>query len=445
MAVCYEPDRGTARVYFGTDTRAAATLLGALVAALLRGRLRRWPGPSRPGADVLAVLALAVVTAASFALDGSEPFVYRGGLLGLAAASSLVVGGVVLAPRGLASRLLGLAPLRWLGLVSYGVYLWHWPIYLAATPERVGFGGVALTVLRIALTLLVASVSYLVLELPIRRRRWLAKRPLPAALAAGAAVLVAVWLATPVTPERDAPPAQTADVDVDLLLLGDSVAFQLQEAFVEEAGRRGLAARALAAEGCVSLRSGAIRFLSGQVFDLAPCLRFREGWIAAVERLRPDAVLLLEGWSGEGDKRLDGRWTHPCRADFDAAYAADLSELVTRFGASGTRTWLGVLPPPSVADLSPRYANNWGDTGDAELAELFRERVACLNRVRREVAADTGAGLVDLEALVCPGGECRREIGGVTLRPDGVHFQREGARWAARHLLDQLRKDTAGP
>ncbi len=81
---------------------------------------------------------------------------------------------------------------------------------------------------------------------------------------------------------------------------------------------------------------------------------------------------------------------------------------------------------------------NWGDTGGEQLEALFRERMACQNRVREAVARRTGALLLDLQAELCDGGRCRREQDGHTLRPDGMHFQREGAAWASRWLLDRL-------
>jgi hypothetical protein len=79
------------------------------------------------------------------------------------------------------SRLLGSAPMRWLGVRSYGIYLWHWPVFMLTRPELdVAFGGLPLLALRIGLTILLADLSYRFVETPIRRgalgRAWKALR-----------------------------------------------------------------------------------------------------------------------------------------------------------------------------------------------------------------------------------------------------------------------------
>ena len=127
MIYQFDASEGTARLYFGTDTRAAATLLGAALAAILRPSIRRWPQESRPGADALAWLGIATLGWAWGNLGGQIPAVYQGALFILSISGVCVIGGAVLAPQGLAARLFSLAPLRMLGVVSYRVYLWHWP------------------------------------------------------------------------------------------------------------------------------------------------------------------------------------------------------------------------------------------------------------------------------------------------------------------------------
>ena len=69
--------------------------------------------------------------------------------------------------------MLSLAPLRGLGLISYGLYLWHWPVFVVLNPDRVGFGGWGLSALRYASALGIALASYWLVEQPIRRGRLL--------------------------------------------------------------------------------------------------------------------------------------------------------------------------------------------------------------------------------------------------------------------------------
>src|SRR5262249_46233609 len=71
---------------------------------------------------------------------------------------------------------LALPPVRWVGAISYGLYLWHWPVTVAVTEGRTDLSGWRLTVARVALTLAAAAISYYFLELPIRRGVWLRGR-----------------------------------------------------------------------------------------------------------------------------------------------------------------------------------------------------------------------------------------------------------------------------
>ena len=93
------------------------------------------------------------------------------------------------------ARILAWRPLVWLGTISYGVYLWHWPIFLALNGERTGWSGFRLFVVRCAATVAVATVSWWLIEQPIRRWRAVRVPPLPlagATLATAAAVMLLV-------------------------------------------------------------------------------------------------------------------------------------------------------------------------------------------------------------------------------------------------------------
>src|SRR6185312_6274592 len=86
-------------------------------------------------------------------------------------------------PRGLLARILSLRPIRYVGAISYGLYLYHWPLFLYLTHARTGISGGGLLALRFAVTFGVAVISYHFIEQPIRRgalsrarlRRWLPK------------------------------------------------------------------------------------------------------------------------------------------------------------------------------------------------------------------------------------------------------------------------------
>ena len=102
-------------------------------------------------------------------------------------------------------RFFELAPLRYTGRISYGLYLYHWPIYLLVTPERIGAltgdglrpSGFQLLAVHLVLTFAAATASYHLIERPIVERRWpIRLRPLaPAGGALAASVAVVAVLA----------------------------------------------------------------------------------------------------------------------------------------------------------------------------------------------------------------------------------------------------------
>src|SRR5262249_17726698 len=137
------------RIYFGTDTRAQALLTGAAASALL---VRDWPSLNRGWcllgtqwgrriARLLPIFGLAGLTAAAHYATGSAGEFRHGLLTGVAVAAVVVIGPVALEQRGMVARALAWRPLVWLGTISYGVYLWHWPIFLALNGERTGWSG----------------------------------------------------------------------------------------------------------------------------------------------------------------------------------------------------------------------------------------------------------------------------------------------------------------
>ncbi len=440
MALLFDPAEGTARVYFGTDTRAAATLVGAALAATLMPQLRRWPGHSSRLADGAALAATAFLAWAWTSFDGVEPLVYRGGLFACAAAAAVMMTGVVLAPTGIASRVFSVAPLRFLGLVSYGVYLWHWPLYLLLSPERTGVEGVRLTAIRIAASLGVAVVSYFALERPIRRGA-LSSR-LMAGAGVASTVLVAVTLvAVTRTPARDlANSAMLIPVgrDPDLLLVGDSVAESLGPALRERAAARGLEAVALGSGGCLVMDNDAIRFGSGRVLQLGQCDAFRSRWRSVAAETHPHAVLIVEAGTFLGARLIEGTWQQPCTPGYDSAFESDLSEAIRFFDRHGARTAIVTAPMALVEDTTVQFRRQSGALDPEILRPRLEADVTCQNELRRSVARDTGAVIVELSEFVCPGGRCIREIDGVRLRRDGVHFERGGAHLVADWLLDQL-------
>lgn len=154
--------------YNGTHTRAAELLVGVALAQLVFHRRSTEHVPRRgdwlPGALAISVFGgLVVVTSIE------QEWIYRGGLLAVALVSAVLIRSVT--DGRFPARLLEAAPLVAIGAVSYGIYLFHWPIFLLLDEARTGLSGVTLFGLRIAATAMVTIASYRLLEQPIRRGR----------------------------------------------------------------------------------------------------------------------------------------------------------------------------------------------------------------------------------------------------------------------------------
>jgi hypothetical protein len=140
-----------------------------------------------------------------FVISGSSRFYYHGGSLLFAFAVAGVIAAAVQAEsRSWLRAGLSVRPMVWVGRISYGLYLWHWPVDVFANSARTGLSGVPLTMLRLAITFALATVSFYLVELPIRERRFGAR--LSTVLAPTTAALTAVVIVT-TTPASAAVPS----------------------------------------------------------------------------------------------------------------------------------------------------------------------------------------------------------------------------------------------
>ena len=179
--------------YYGAHVRATEILVGALAAfGVRRIGLRRLAARPEPwvlaGGAGLVLFAVMVV-----GVHRTEGWVLRGGLAAAAVLWSVVI--VSCLVPGLVRRALSVGPLVHVGRLSFGLYLYHWPVYLLLSADRLGFGGWALFAVRFAVSLLLAWLSFLLIEHPIRTRR-LALRTWRFGAAYLAVVAIAVVAAT---------------------------------------------------------------------------------------------------------------------------------------------------------------------------------------------------------------------------------------------------------
>jgi peptidoglycan/LPS O-acetylase OafA/YrhL len=450
-----DPDRA----YFGTDTRAAALLIGCLAAAVLPFAVRV-PSTVLAGA---AVLAVAVVAAGWVTASGTDAWLYHGGIVALAAAVAVVLISVVRQPRTPLGRLLAARPLVLLGRISYGVYLWHWPLYAVLTGSRTGLTGPPLLAVRIAATIAVAAASYVLLERPVRRAariRW--RVAVPAAVSAAVAVAVPIIALPTVAPSppapmdrtgaaagsapppganSSAPPQPNGAVPVPLTrpgrapggprvaVLGDSVAWTLAK-YLPAEHRIWLINAAV--QGCGIARLPDIRYLGTPHTNYPGCTRWDSRWRDAIQRFDPDvAVILLDRWELM-DRRLGGRYQHVGDPDFDAYLTTELDIAWTVAAERGAR----------VVMLTAPYTRRAERPDGGVWDEDTPQRVDAWNRLLATAAATHPARpvVLDLRSVVCPDGHYTSTVDGLRVRSDGLHFTPEGVREViAPWLLPRLR------
>jgi peptidoglycan/LPS O-acetylase OafA/YrhL len=167
MLMLYQPGFDPTRVYEGTDTRASGLLIGAALAMV-------WPSSRAAGAsrktqialDIPAVAGLAVIAFMIWRVGEYSPFLYRGGLILLSAATAAVVA-VTACPGSVVGTALSWRPLRWLGVRSYGIYLWHYPVIVLTTPAN-STEDLARAAWQTAASIGLAAVSWHFIEEPVR-------------------------------------------------------------------------------------------------------------------------------------------------------------------------------------------------------------------------------------------------------------------------------------
>ena len=175
MWILYTNPNNPSRVYYGTDTRAFLLLMGILL-ALVWPRIERLGRRALPLLELLGIAALVGSVLLFLQMHDFNPTLYQGGDLAAAFCFTVLIAAVA-HPRLGIGQALGVAPLRWIGERSYGIYLWHWPIILlvAGVNARPSPGVV---VGEAAIVVAAAALSYRYVEQPIRTRglqRWLSQ------------------------------------------------------------------------------------------------------------------------------------------------------------------------------------------------------------------------------------------------------------------------------
>ena len=437
------------RAYYGSDTRAQSLLVGAALAAV-----RLWWGPIRTGRGRRSLTILGLAGAAGVAaicrlVPENSALTFHGGFALLALCTATVIASVSRLPSAGLTSALSVRPLPYVGRISYGMYLWYWPVLLVMTASRTHLHGPSLLVARVAVIVALAAVSFHLVEMPIRRgaiagwRGWLS---LPAAATAVVVLPVLVPPAGATLPALSraaalaAGPARVASVatpaaPVRILLVGDSLAGSLGVGLSAVAGSFGAEIVNLGSPGCSLVEGSQVRVLWYTDPPGNPCraadpeslLRTYRSWVA---RYDPDVVVYLAR-SDTLDTERQGTWEHLGQPALDRWAEARFQAAVPVLASEGARV---------VFLTSPFYDS--GEQGNGQpWPENAPSRVTTDNRLLAEAAQHSPAqsAVFDLGSLLSGAGHYAADIDSTPVRcQDGVHLTVAGGRWVAARLLPEL-------
>ena len=453
------------RAYFGTDTRMAEMLVGSLLAIATLRRLRLPPSLARRVSIALGLTAIVVTGWLWHNATLDAAWLYPWGLLLSAGCTAAIVFAAI--QGGGLGRVLSLPPLLWLGRISYGVYLLHWPVFLWLTPARVGWSDWPLFALRMAVTCALAVAMFRLIENPVRHGQRLKGRraPLTALLAAFALLAATAWVTRDLPPpsalvtatqEQAATPTTLPPPPVRVAVVGDQVAASLGETI---SGVDGLDVTVSTAPDCGLTVGGFITTSDGRVErDVDRCGDVPRQWVETVQQSRPDVVLVVGTMRDAAARRLDvnNPWTGPQDPQVAEFLRSDIAVLTDDLAAGGAEVVLVTVPrvrnavsPVPIPDPAPDPSAAEESLLQIERQQVrdgnpgpgFREnevaRVDQVNGILSSVATERGLRLLDLSALTrtWSGGEFNAE-----LRTDGVGFTEEGGSAIGEWLLPQLRE-----
>lgn len=354
MALLYTPGLEPSRVYYGTDTRAFELLIGAIAAVLvLRGRNE--PAPIAQFTDraarVVAPIGLLGVLAAFWWASETLDVVFRGGLLLFAIATAAVVVAAASWQPSLLQRGLSWEPLRRIGLISYGLYLWHWPVIVYLNQVMIDASPMVRIWCQVVASFALATASYLLVELPIRRRGMRALIPrlprlsLAVGVVSAVAVMVGAW-ALPMGTRpadgggavesnlvHDAPPYVVDDQRRSALLIGNSIPASFAENYPRWSFPD-LAVTESTNPGCDIFDEPRVQL--GRVEpDTRDCQEWRATWSDTIEEQDPDLVVLFVPQSLVADREVEGERLEFDSPGYDQFVSSGLDEILERVEATG--------------------------------------------------------------------------------------------------------------
>jgi hypothetical protein len=385
-------------------------------------------------------------------VTGTSAIAYQGGFLLSALSAAALITGAVCVTGGPIARVLSIRPMVWMGTVSYGAYLWHYPVFIELDAARTGLSGLSLLLVRGAATFVLAGASYYLVERPVMEgvfwRSLKAAGPAIAAMGVTVVVVVAGTIGTVAeavdvgaarhipTPEYRALSSDHAfsSHPIRFLFVGDSLSVTMGVGLaVDTVHNFGVSVINEGDLGCDLDVLPTISTTNGlQDNPQTSCAHWETLWSEEIAQFHPQVVGVLIGrWDildhVEGDTIV-----HIGQPAWDRHLTAEINQVADVLSSHGVK----------VVFFSMPFIDPTNETLNGALSpEDSPARVDEFNHMLAVVAArhHGTVSVIDLNRILDPHGVFQSVIDKVTVRwPDGIHVSKPGGEWLQARVLPTI-------
>ncbi len=463
------------RAYYGTDTRAYQLLAGATLA--LTPQLLAWGDRSRRVARAVSLVAIGAVLVLATSAFSMSP-ITRG--IYVAVAVVVLLAALENTRGGVVEQVLSWSPFTYLGRISYGIYLWHWPVIVIAAHGR-SLSPLALFAISVAVATPLAALSFHLLEHPVRSARLLDGLRIPI-IASGLAVSIVCGLVVmpaildsgspsvsaltpggvvkagpklldwrvakndiPALPDCLGKPVQKCTVEsgngLRVVLMGDSNARMWIPTFTEIGKERGWTLSVLSYPTCPWQARLEVLYQS-----FAACKAHQADWYArVVPALDPDLIILVHQGFDAPARPLpfvtaNGSIVRGGQPAYEPALTNASATALGALARAGRQLVILEPTPDAPPGVDPLACLS-GGTAPAKCSFQANTVATPLERYYRSQTGVDGVTSVDLDRLVCPRWPtCDAIVGQVIARRDGNHLTATFARVLAPEVAARLPK-----